>query len=885
MSGAVRILLVGGDPHKSRVTERWLTHAGYAVTMAGSGRDGLQSALEKRPDLILVESMLPDVDVNWVCRRVRSSPGLCGCFLVIMCAVGTSPRQRIPGDRTLADATITRPISSRALLARVAGWIRTKRAEDALRASEARNSALLGAFPDLMFVQDRDGVYLDYYAGDTTALYLPPQGFLGRPAQDILPEGVSRVLLDAFDKVFAYNEPQIREYSLPIEGRVRHFKARIVPYDADKVLSVVREITARKVAEHALEERQRTLEGTLSAAPDAIVALDTDNRVVSWNPGAERLFGYRRDEALGSTIDMLIAAGALHAEAVAYTQFVAGGNSLPPTEAMRLRHDGSPVSVIISAAPIVLDGEQVGSVAVYTDITERKQAEVVRERLAAQVRGQAQQLEQILASVPAGVLMLDAKGRVLQANPVAENDLMALAGAKVGDVLTHLGDRALTELLTSPSTKGLWHEIKADRRTFQAIARPVQRGPEPEHWVLVVNDVTREREIRAQLHQQERLAAVGQLAAGIAHDFNNIMATIILYAQLVAKSPNLPERNRERISVVNQQAWYATRLIEQILDFSRRSVLERQTLDLSPLVKEHVKLLRRTLPEHIKIALDVGHESHTVDADPTRMQQMLTNLAVNARDAMPNGGTLRIGLTRITVEEGASPLNPVMRAGEWIRLTVADTGTGIAPEVVPHVFEPFFTTKGPGEGTGLGLAQVHGIVAQHGGEIRLDSRVGEGTTFTIYMPAQLSESEVTKTEVCELSPPGHGETILVVEDNAAFRQALMDMLEQMAYRVLEAANGQEALTVLDEHDDVALVLSDLVMPEMGGQALLRAMRARHLSIPVVILSGHPLENELERLRSYGLSGWLTKPPEMAQLSFLLANALEGDRKCSGRDLC
>ena len=191
---------------------------------------------------------------------------------------------------------------------------------------------------------------------------------------------------------------------------------------------------------------------------------------------------------------------------------------------------------------------------------------------------------------------------------MAEKDLAMLARAKAGGVLTHLGCRPLAELLMSPP-QGLWHEVKTGKRTFEVIARPVEGGPQPERWVLVVNEVTQEREIRAQLQQQEQLAAVGQLAAGIAHDFNNIMATIVLYAQMTALSRELSEHDRERMAVINQQAHYASRLIQQILDFSRRAILERQPPDLLPLLKEQVKLLERTLPEHIGIELNMGETS------------------------------------------------------------------------------------------------------------------------------------------------------------------------------------------------------------------------------------------------------------------------------------
>lgn len=488
-------------------------------------------------------------------------------------------------------------------------------------------------------------------------------------------------------------------------------------------------------------------------------------------------------------------------------------------------------------------------------------------------RKQAQQIQQIMDTVPEGVLLLDAAGRVVLANPVAEEDLLVLAGVGVGGTLTHLGERPLAELLIPPP-KGLRHETTTDGRSFQVIAQPVEAGPTPGGWVLVTRDVTQQRVVEQRIQQQERLAAVGQMAAGIAHDFNNIMATIVLYAHMVARVEGLSTRDRGRMETINQQAKHATQLIQQILDFSRRAVLERRPLDLAPFLKEQVKLLERTLPESIEVKLDCGPDEYIVNADPTRMQQIVANLALNARDAMPEGGELCIGLEHIRVKPGESPLLPEMGAGEWVQVTVSDTGTGIPPDVLPHVFDPFFTTKEPGEGTGLGLAQVHGIVGSHDGHIDLKSQIGQKTTFTIYLPALSTRPVETPTLEMSTLAKGQGETILVVEDSASTRKALVESLEELNYRVLEAANGQEALTMLEQRSaEIALVLSDVVMPRMGGIALLHALRERGLPARMVMVTGHLLQKELEDLRAQGIIDWLPKPPELEQLAEVVARAL------------
>jgi CheY-like chemotaxis protein len=376
---------------------------------------------------------------------------------------------------------------------------------------------------------------------------------------------------------------------------------------------------------------------------------------------------------------------------------------------------------------------------------------------------------------------------------------------------------------------------------------------------------------------------VGQLAAGIAHDFNNIMATIVLYSQMSARADGVPDPIRERMVTINQQALHATKLTRQILDFSRHSVLERRSFDLFPFLKEQVRLLERTMPESIEIKLDYGPGEYIVNADPTRMQQMVTNLSVNARDAMPEGGTLRIGLERIRVEDRREAPLPELEAGVWVQVTVSDTGIGIPPDALLHIFDPFFTTKPASEGTGLGLSQVWGIVKHHEGHIDVTTQEGEGTTFTVYLPAlQASQPMALLQEELLTLPQGQGETILVVEDNTDAREALVDSLRVLNYRVLAAANGREALDLFKQHAEkadhtrrIALVVSDVVMPEMGGVALLHALREKNYKGQIIMLTGHPMHDTDDDLRLQGVMEWLQKPVSLEQLADVLARAVAG----------
>jgi len=648
------------------------------------------------------------------------------------------------------------------------------------------------------------------------------------------------------------------------QGKITHF------------IAIKQDITARKRAEEEMSSLLRFQNEMLDTAAVWINTLDTEGNVTFWNRAAENISGYSREEVLGhAKIWEWLYPDPAYRNGIFSTalEIIRHGKKVENSETT-IRHKNGEYRVISWHANNLVDseGRAVGSIAIGADVSKRKEAEAERERLLAQIHNQAQQMQQTLDTVPDGVMLLDTEHRVALANPVALNNLAVLADSKEGEVLTHLGDRSLPELLAAPP-KGLWHEVMAEGRTFEVIARAIGDSSQPQGWVIVIRDVTRAREVQQRLQQQERLAAVGQLAAGIAHDFNNILAVIVLYTQMELNNPALPPKTHKRLETTAQQANLASELIRQILDFSRRAVLERRPMDLKPFLKEQVKLLERTLPENIKIKLDYGHDEYTVNADPTRMQQILLNLAVNARDALPSGGKLRISLERIRVTDSTHAPLPEMVAGEWVRISVADTGMGIPPEVLPHIFEPFFTTKRPGKGSGLGLAQVYGIVKQHGGHVDVTSQLNEGTTFTLYLPALISPKVQQPSIALEGVPQGRGETILAVEDNAILREALVDNLRLLHYHVIEAANGREALSNLEQHPEVDLVLSDLVMPEMGGLALFEVLKQHSPTLPVVILSGHPLEDELENLQAQSLAGWLLKPTDIAQLAQLLARVL------------
>jgi PAS domain S-box-containing protein len=490
-------------------------------------------------------------------------------------------------------------------------------------------------------------------------------------------------------------------------------------------------------------------------------------------------------------------------------------------------------------------------------------------------------LESLLEKLPVGVLLLDSEFRLVVANLLGRQILTKLNPKESGQRLTHVGPYTIVDLCevfsdVDQTQEAFPIEIVLNgppRSIVEVEARSI--GNENRQWVLTMRDVSQERESQEKVKVQERLATVGQLAAGIAHDFNNIMAAILVYTDLLMGDPTLPETGRERLGIIQQQVQRATSLIRQILDFSRRSVMEQTPMDLLSFIKELDKLLSRVLPETIHLELHYQPGSYLVNADPTRLQQVFMNLSLNARDAMPQGGNLRFELSRFHTSAAPRLPHADFPSGEWVRIEVSDTGSGISPEILPHIFDPFYTTKPVGKGTGLGLAQVYGIVKQHQGYIDVSSQVGLGSQFVIFLPALIAPS--VRQEIPRFSVPydGGGRTVLVVEDDKSTREAIQALLEAQNFQVVGAANGTEALKIFEEIKRmVSLVVSDLVMPKMDGVTLYQALAEQQPEVKILFVTGHPMDMRDHALLEKGNVHWLQKPFSLQEFNRAIQVLLE-----------
>ncbi len=574
------------------------------------------------------------------------------------------------------------------------------------------------------------------------------------------------------------------------------------------------------------------LRGLLESALDGVAVLDRDGRIVLANAEAARIFGYDRGDILGRPVEALLPA---HMPAP-------GQPGAAPLVLAGRHRDGTPVPVEVRLSPQRgPDGPVVAGA--IRDLTERRRAEE-----ALRLRDRA------LEAVAQGLFITDAAqadGPLAYVNPAFERLTGYPRAEAVGRPWTFLhGAAADSDALDGAGAamaegRSSLVEFRARRKDGVAFWATLSLAPVRDgggrvtHFVGVLTDVSDQRRLEDQLRQAQKMDAIGRLAGGIAHDFNNLLTVINGFGSLLLQDLGPQDPRRGALEGIGKAGERAAELTRQLLAFSRKQVLAPQVVTLSTLAADMEQLLRRALGEGVALVTDFAPDLWPVKVDRGQMGQVLLNLVVNARDAMPDGGTVTIRTANAEVDEEDAQERPGLQVGAYATLSVRDTGEGMTEEVKAHLFEPFFTTKEVGKGTGLGLATAYGIVKQSGGAIYADSQPGQGACFTIYLPRAREGLSVVLRRPVLPAGPGGGETVLIAEDEEGVRSLAGEVLRRAGYKVLAARDGEEALRAAEAHPGpVHLLLTDVVLPGIGGGELARRLAAARPATGVLFMSGY-----------------------------------------------
>ena len=665
----------------------------------------------------------------------------------------------------------------------------------------------------------------------------------------------------------------------------RAFISRDTAGRALHAIGAMADISGRKTAERAAT-RLATIVATSS---DAIIAKTLDGTVIGWNAAAVRVFGYSEQEIVGKSIFLLIPEE-LHDSERDILDRIRRGERVDFEDTVRIRKDGTRINIALTVSPVWdSSGVVVGASSIKRDITERKRAEEELGRREERYRALVMATTSIVwLANPEGHFVGEQESwrQYTGQEPESHGGLRWTEAFHPDDRLAFLkGWHEARERGTIWETKTrLWSEQHQAYRHVVSRAVPnIAPDGAVVEWIGAVTDVEDRWLAEERLRHADRMESVGRLAGGIAHEANNQMTVILGAAEFLGRGLQ-EETARTDLEHIRRAARRTAAITQQLLAFSRRQMLQPQVLDLNAVVSALEPILQRALGEMSQVKLRLADDLSAVRADPGQLDQVLLNLALNARDAMPDGGTLTIETVNVTVDEHhatARVLEPVV-PGEYAALVVTDSGSGMDRETLEHVFEPFFTTKPVGTGTGLGLATVYGIVKQSGGFVSVYSEPGHGTSFRIYLPVAARGRQLAQGG----QAPGTGggtETILVAEDEPAVRAILARTLREYGYTVLEARDGVHALEVVERASGPPdLVIADVVMPGMGGKPLAEEIERRWPGLPVLFTSGYTGADAVHRGLLDEEREFMQKPLEPDALAQRVRRILDARRAVLGR---
>lgn len=739
-----------------------------------------------------------------------------------------------------------------------------RRAEELLRLSHERFEIVARATNEAIWDWDLNTSALRWNEGYQTLFgYSPAET---DPVMDswtkfIHPEDVDRVLQSVHQLIEGGDHIWSDEYrfrcrdGMYVEILDRGYLVRDGLGRPARMVGAMQDITKRKQAETAALRMASIVE----FSADAIIGKDLSSIITSWNRGAEKVFGYSAGEMVGTSILRLIPPDRQQEESQILEQ-IKRGERVEHFETLRQTKEGRLIDVSVTASPILNPtGKVIGVSKVARDITERKLAE---EQIAEQAA--------LLDKARDAILVRDLEGKILFWNKGAERvygwtreEVMAVNV----DSLLYTDQERFKEVNRLTLCQGEWQgelqHLTKDRPaiTVEAHWTLIRDNEGRPKSVLAINtDITEKKKIEAQFMRAQRMESLGTLAGGIAHDLNNILAPIMMSIDILGLTITDPQA-KTILATIETSAKRGADIVRQVLSFARG--LEGQRIEVQPrdLLKDLESIIKETFPKNIRLSFSISTEPGTILGDPTQLHQVLLNLCVNARDAMPNGGSLSVGVESCLLDEQYVAMNMQARPGRYVMISVTDSGTGMPRDLLDKIFDPFFTTKALNKGTGLGLSTVMAIVKSHQGIINVYSEPGKGTTFKVYLSGVEGSVEVGKDQSEQPSLfRGNGETILVVDDEASILTVTSQTLQAFGYRVLTATDGADAVATYAQHrDEIALVLTDMTMPVMDGAATIYALLRINPTIKVVAVSGLVANGGVAKLSGAGIKHFLIKP--------------------------
>ena len=721
---------------------------------------------------------------------------------------------------------------------------------------------LIDSFPDLIYVKDTEGrILIGNEALASVMGAVSPDELIGRTDSDYYPKELAARLSADDKQVLTSGTPlkDTEEFYTDCAGVAGWYLTTKVPIRDEQgnvtgLVGISHNINTRKQAAEALRRERDLIMRIMETSPSGVLMVDRQGRITYANTRAEQVLGLAKDEILRRTHNAPewhftdYDGHALSEENMTFARVLATRQPITGVCHAVERPNGQQVLLSVNGAPLLdQNGEVDGVVLAVEDVTAHVRAEE-------ELYHSREMLQHVFDNIPQRVFWKDRNFVYLGCNKPCAVD----AGLKSPSEIVGKNDSELAWKENAQS-------YRADDKQVIETNAPKISYEEPQNqpggrlmWLRTTKiplhdrdgnvigvlgtyeDTTELQKLEEELRQAQKMDAVGRLAGGVAHDFNNMLTAILGFSELTLQQLPADSPLRRQIEQINSAAKHAQLLTRQLLTFSRKQVTKPQLVALNTLVNDTGKMLQHLIGENIELSILLSKEAAVVRVDPSQIEQVIMNLTVNARDAMPHGGKVIIQTGRATLDDTYSQRHPGVALGDYATLSISDTGHGMTPEVKAHLFEPFFTTKPAGMGTGLGLATSYGIIKQDGGHISTYSEVGKGTTFVIYLPLVEEKAETPAPEAAAPKVRGGTEAILIVEDETVVRELICMVLRDLGYKIQEAANGEEALRVIETSGKrkIDLLITDLVMPHMGGKELAARMRATHPNAGILLISGY-----------------------------------------------